>query len=210
MKQGELFAQEVTRISSVRDSHDLKRDLEKFKIIRPNDLRGPFGVTQRALTGMNYQVLEDVFYGMHNVNVPSEMLYVENGNEIIANLLATGRLKRFNGHLKNGNIPRDFLNLIAYMNRVAFDDKSFRRTSPSFGKRFESSNGKQGGRLELLDPEVGEAFVESFFRRYVPSSREEPENGDAFYDPNSDASSKKTYAQRIYRFLKRKEDALNI
>lgn len=129
--------------------------------------------------------LENLYYGTYNINVPSEMRDVQNPEEILANYIATGILKRNNGH-KHLNLPIDFLDLVAKMNKHIYSGKN--RSRIAFRKmmrgatrkpyeRFPSESGDLRKRLESLNPEIKEQFVESFFSDYIPSQRESKTHG---------------------------------
>jgi len=165
--------------------------------------RVSFGVTQTGLKKTSYRILEDIFYGMNNLEIPLEMLSIENPAEILSEYFAAGSLKRGNAHLNpNANVPRDFLRLVNYINRYSYNNKRFASLTHKFKKSscFDSSPGKQMERLGILEQSVKEGFVNSFFAKYRPSNKEDSVN-QAFYDPNCDGRSKGIYADLIYSKL---------
>ncbi len=160
-----------------------------------------FGVTQTGLKKASYGVLENIFYGMNNLEIPLEILSIENPAEILSEYFAAGSLKRGDAHRNpNANVPRDFLRLVNHINRNSYSNIGFADLTHKFKKSscFNSSPGKQMERLELLEPSVKEGFVNSFLAEYRPSNIEYPFDSDAFYDPNCDGRSKGIYADRIY------------
>jgi len=158
-----------------------------------------FGITKKGLKNASYPVLENIFYGMYNLKIPGEMLKIENPAEILANYYSSGILKRYDAHLNQSQkIPNDFLDLVKYLNKTAWGDLDFAKVSHEFKKRFDSSPGMQRKRLEGLSSIVKTEFVNSFFSPYLPSKREQPNNPKAFYDPNSNGTDKKVYADIIY------------
>ncbi len=145
--------------------------------------------------------LEDIFYGVHNLWVPTQMLGIENPAEIVANYLACGVLKRYNSHKNNESIPRgSFSGLVKYMNSIAYSYPIFLRKHREFRTRFPATPGKQEERLAGLSGEVKRKFCASFWRNYNPSTREEPENPQAFYDPMTQSG----YVNFVYQHLKRR------
>jgi hypothetical protein len=160
----------------------------------PN-LADAFGVTKTGLDKGSYGVLENIFYGMPNIKIPLEMLSIENPVEILSIYLATSILKKGNLHRSsNSDIPRDFLKLVAYLNRCSYTSKGFRSLAKEF-KDKECFDIEQEIRLKLLEQDVEERFVNSFFATYKPSNKE---NLGGFYDPNCDGRSKGIYTNLIY------------
>ena len=152
-----------------------------------------WGIRKVDLKKLNYDNLEDTFYGIHNLGVPIEMLDIENPDEIVANYVATGIMKRWNKHLDT-DLPRDFLDLVRKMNEVAYKT-NLRLLARDCKKRFSRN---QQERLSGLDKSLQSTFVNSFFSCYRPSLKEEPSNPNAFYDPNADGRNKDIYISRIY------------
>jgi len=160
---------------------------------------GNWDLRKKDLINFSRSTLEDVFYGIHNLWVPTQMLDLENPDEIIANYLAAGVLKRYNGHKVNDNIPKgSFSELIKYMNRVAYSNPVFAANSHNFKRRFSANPGEQVERLAGLSGEVKRQFCRSFYRSYIASDKEEPKNYEAFYDP----SFRHGYMDRIYQHFK--------
>jgi len=173
----------------------------KLEIFGRN-LDDAFGVTQTKLNKGSYGVLENIFYGMNNLEISLEILSIENPAEILSEYFAAGSLKRGDAHRNpNANVPRDFLRLVNYINRNSYSNIGFANLTHKFKKCFDSSPGKQMERLEILEPSVKEGFVNSFRAKYRPSNKEDSVN-QAFYDPNYDGGSKGTYANLIYSKLK--------
>ncbi len=167
-----------------------------------------FGVTNTGLKKGSYGVLENIFYGIHNLEISLEILSIENPAEILSEYFAAGSLKRGSAHF-NPNIPQDFFKLVHYMNEYSYNNKKFASLAHKFKKSscFDSSPGKQRERLELLEQSVKEGFVNSFLAKYRPSNKEDSVN-QAFYDPNYDGEDKGIYADMIYKKLKSLSDRL--
>ncbi|MEM0465555.1 MAG: hypothetical protein QXW97_02530 [Candidatus Pacearchaeota archaeon] len=144
-----------------------------------------WGIRKKDLECLKKETIEDIFYGTRNLYVPTEILDLEHPMEIIANYLAAGNLKRYNAHLNNEKIPREsFSELIKFMNRVAYSYLDFAKHSHSYKKRkFKIS--KQSDRLSRLPNDVKRKFCISFWKKYIPSNIEAPNNYEAFYDPLS-------------------------
>lgn len=159
--------------------------------------RVAFGVTQTGLKKASYDILENIFYGMHNLEIPLEILSIENPAEILSKYLAAGGLKRGNAH-RHPSVPRDFFKLIRYMDRYSYNKMESFAHKFKKSSCFNSSPGEQIERLEFLEESVMEGFVNSFLANYRPSNIEYPFDSDAFYDPNCDGRSKGIYANLIY------------
>ena len=156
-----------------------------------------FGVTKTGLKKASYNVLEHIFYGMRNIKIPLEMLSIENPTEILSICLATSILKKENLHRSSdSDIPRDFLELVVYLNKCSYTSKGFRSLAKEF-KDKECFDIEQEIRLKLLEQDVEERFVNSFFAPHKSSNKEDPVGYD-FGDPNYDGESKKIYVDIIY------------
>lgn len=182
-----------------QDSSQSSQDFhaEDYKRIKVPRL---WGVQKQHLKRLNKDTLENIFYGSWNLWVPGDMLDLENPFEILANYLAAGILKRYDGHLGREDIPRGhFSDLVKFMNEIAYGYRNFTRALQSFrsSNRFSVNPGDQERRLDSLDGQIKRQFCASFFRKYRASKREEPENPDSFYDPNN----KDNYVDRIYEHL---------
>jgi hypothetical protein len=160
-----------------------------------------FGIRRKDLSVLGYKTLEHIFYGIHNIDIPYEMLEAMNPDEILAKYYSAGRTKRNNYHLREPQ-PEDFVTLTREMDRNAY---------PAIGvmardakKRLPHKDGEQRARLDSLPENVKQAFVESFFSGYVPSIRESMYHPDAFYDRNIDGHSREVYVTDIYRFFEHK------
>jgi len=160
--------------------------------------RVAFGVTNTGLKKGGYGVLENIFYGMHNLEIPLEILSIENPTEILSNYFAAGSLKRGNVH-PNPNVPHDFFKLVDYINRYSYNNKRFASLAQKFKKSscFDDHLGEQRKRLEFLEQSVMDGFVNSFLAEYRPSDKENSFSY-FFHDPNYDGGSKGTYANLIY------------
>ena len=159
-----------------------------------------FGITKTGLNEGSYSVLENIFYGMRNIKISSEIMSIENPAGILADYFAAGILKRRNAHLNMLNIPCDFFMLVNYLNLYSHNDKGFARLAPKFKKCFDDSPREQKKRFELLNPRVRKEFVDSFFAPYKSSNKEDPVGYD-FGDPNYDGGSKEVYAKMIHKEL---------
>ena len=60
----------------------------------------PFGIRKKDLQNLDYYGLKAAFYGLHNLDIPTEMLSNENPDEIAAKYIAAYILKRNNSHLR--------------------------------------------------------------------------------------------------------------
>ena len=164
--------------------------------------RVAFGITKTSLKKGSYGVLENIFYGMYNIEIPLEILSIENPAEILSNYFAAGSLKRENVP-PNPNIPHDFLSLVNYINEHSYKNIKFASLAHKFKKSscFDSRPGEQRKRLEFLEQSVMDGFVNSFLAEYRSSDKENSFSY-FFHDPNREGESKVIYADIIYEKLK--------
>ncbi|MBW2977492.1 hypothetical protein KY331_01485 [Candidatus Woesearchaeota archaeon] len=156
-----------------------------------------WGIRKKDLSLIAKRHLEDVFYGVYNLDIPVEMMDAMNPDEILAKYCAAGEVKRYNGHLSTG-LPTDFLELARLL-----DKRGYRKIGYMVSKcnrRFSTNKGDQEKRLRALDQSVQEAFVKEFFKAYRPSTREEPSNPNAFEDHHD--HGKRFYEKVIYNVIK--------
>lgn len=155
---------------------------EKLRVVVPKN----WGIRKVDFQKLSKNTLEQIYYGAGNLWVPTEMLDLEHPEEIVANYLGAGALKRYNAHLSNEQIPkRSFSELVKFMNRAAYDGFiDFAKQSHSY-KRREFPIAEQSNRLALLSREVKGKFCASFWKGY-----KSPE-----YDPRT----RNGYVDAIYR-----------
>lgn len=184
---------------------EIQKSLFEKELFSDSNHAVAFGVTKTGLLKGSYSVLENIFYGIHNLKIPLEMLNIENPAEILANYFTAGSLKRRNQYtsLETLGIPQNFLELVDYINKHSYNNKGFAALAHNFKKCFDDSPGKQKEKLGLLEESVGDRFVGMFFFKYRFSNKDQQFNYD-FYDPNWewDARDKGKYADRIYEELK--------
>jgi len=158
-----------------------------------------WGIRKKDLALIAKRSLEDIYYGIYNLDIPVEMMNAMNPDEILAKYCAAGDAKRYDGHIATG-FPVDFLELIKLL-----DKGGYRKMGHMAGKcnrKFSADKGEQQKRLQALDQSVQDAFVKEFFRPYRPSTREEPSNPNAFEDHQD--HSKKFYEKAVYTMLEYK------
>jgi hypothetical protein len=160
-----------------------------------------FGIRKRDLQVLGYKTLEHIFYGTKNINIPDEMLAIMNPDEILAKYYSVGRMKRNNNHLREPQ-PEDFVTLTREMDKKAYPMIGVMARDAK--KRLPHKDGDQRARLDSLDQDVKQAFVESFRSQYIPSVRESMYHPQAFYDRNIDGTSREVYVTDIYRFFEHK------
>ena len=187
---------ETTQSSLFTDHLSDNRLVVETKLRNLGRNRVAFGITNTGLKKASYGVLENIFYGMRNIEIPLEMLSIENPAEILSKYLAAGGLKRGNAH-RHPSVPRDFFKLIRYMDRYSYNKMESFAHKFKKSSCFDSGPGEQIERLEFLEESVMEGFVNSFLAKYRPSNKEDSVN-QAFYDPNYDGGSKGIYANLIY------------
>jgi hypothetical protein len=179
-------------------AEDVDSDLERLAEAEVSvSVHMYWGIRQKDIQSLNYMTLKNIFYGMHNVEMPGEMLNALNPDEILSKWYGAGLMKRHDAHL-GMTIPHDFYAVCRAMDEKSYSEGSFRKMSSGCNKHFPSSRGEQKKRLDQTSDAAQKRFVDSFFREYVPSAREAPDNPAAFHDPNHDGRSKKEYVRSIY------------
>ena len=156
-----------------------------------------WGIRRKDFELLSYSCLESIFYGIHNIEISLDMLNIENPDEIIAKIFGAGNLKRYNRNMHS--IPTEFISLCKLLDRTANQQIGY--MASQCRKRFPSKPGDQEKRLLTLSNCVKNIFTESFFKPYIPSQRQEPNNPDAFHDPNIDGRDRTIYINKIYRYL---------
>jgi len=191
------------------DQVEAERLLEKWEKQEYDTQEPPklWGIRKKDLSQLSYDSLENIFYGIPNLTIPTEMLDVLNPEEILAEYYGAGTLKRDNLHRPNGTLLdqfQEFYSLVRKMDSLAYHykEKSFLTMVVGSKKRFSSKPNEQKRRLGSLDEGIRHAFVQSFSEPYVPSKREQPSLPDAFYDPNIDGRNKQLYVDEIYRKIR--------
>ncbi len=179
-------------------------ELNKLRDLGRN--RIALGVTKTGLSQGDPEALKYIFYGMHNLEIPLEILSIENPAEILSKYFAAGGLKRGNAHRNpDANIPGGFLRLVNYINWCSYNsyshnNRGFVSLAHKFKKCFNDSSKKQRERFELLEQsmgeDVGKEFVRSFFSPYRYSDKENSLIYD-FHDPGN----KKDRVGMIYNKL---------
>lgn len=158
-----------------------------------------FGITETILRKGNSSVLKNILYGMYNLEIPLEMLSIENAAEILSKCFAAGDLKRGNAHrLSDSKIPHDFLRLVRYMDSYSYNN-GFASLANKFEEYFDSGPWEQVKRLKLLEQsvrdvrDIGGEFVKSFLSLYKPSDKE-----NSFIYAFHDLDYKGFYVDGIY------------
>ena len=171
------------------------------------------GIRKKDLRNLDYYGLKAAFYGLHNLDIPIEILNNENPDEIAAKYIAAYILKRNNNHLRKpfstktnydlfDDSPVEFNEVIRRMDDCAY--RYLRDLKENCVKKFSANSGDQLRRLGSLEDSVKRSFMDSFFKIYRPSMVEQPDNVAAFYDPNCDGRNGSVYINRIYEILKNK------
>lgn len=176
-----------------------KIKVPRKKIIAPKN----WGVSAKTLNGLRFSQLETLFYGIHNLTVPRDMLNLMTGIEVVSKFYSAGSLKRYNSHLvEKSDLPRDFLGLVKKMDIES--NYRLRGLPIRFWKGFPESYSDLSEKFSDLSEDNRQAFVDSFFSEYVPSLREAPLQPNAFYDPNCDGHNKMIYARAVNNFLNKR------
>lgn len=189
---GEIIQSPLFKTGPLSDSRLVElRELGRNRIA--------LGLTKKILDQGNSDVLKYIFYGINNLEIPLEILSIENPAEILSNYFAAGGLKKGNRHrLSDSKIPHDFLKLVQYMNKCSYGykDGRFASLASKFKDKecFDSGPWEQMKRLELLEQSVKKRFVNSFLDLYKFSDKENSYIRD-FYD----RGDKKFYADSIYK-----------
>ena len=185
-RQGDLFRPE--------EKSDLESTVQDVPV--PKN----WGITKSQLNGLGYDTLEQIFYGIHNLDISSEMMDVLNPPEILSKYYGAGVVKRGGSHETRFQGKR-FEEIYKELDRLAYGQPDFLTMSRRYKKnRFETTPGSQTKRLMELNPEVRDAFVESILEPYIPSTRESKSHGK-FNDPNIDGRSKTIYVNTIFKII---------
>jgi hypothetical protein len=174
---------------------------EMRKSPRERGIPQNFGIRRKDLEVLGYKALKHIFYGTRNINIPDEMLEIMNPDEILAKYYSAGMMKSNNNHLREPQ-PEDFVTLTREMDRKAY--RMIGVMARDAKKRLSHGNLEQRARLDSLQENVKQAFVESFHEQYNPSIRESMYHPKAFYDRNIDGASREVYVTDIYRFFEHK------
>ena len=204
--RGEIGLHEQSRTEIISRENEQLTLWEGREKIEEVIVRMPkvWGIRKADLGEMLYRDLEDVFYGLHNLAMPNAMANVLNPDEILVKYLAAYRLKRGDRHLKTDFPKRDFVEVVRVMDDEGYSQIGY--MAKGCKKRFSYKPLEQLKRLKALSDNVQGAFVDAFFEKYNPSNRQEPENPQAFYDPNCDGASERVYINRIYEILKARQE----
>jgi len=160
-----------------------------------------FGIKKGHLTGLEYNTLKDVFYGMNQFSAPKQMLAAMNPTEILALYAGIQGLKeRF---IRDVKLPENtvFENLVSAMvskplevsGTLAYQHNRSRKIYPA-------EPGALKKRMAALPSETKLKFMNLLEqpRRY---SNAEKTPAEDFYDPNCDGHSVKVYVNAILRMI---------
>lgn len=175
-------------------------------------------IRKQDLTFLSYKALENIYYGLHNLKIPSEMLSVMNIDEIVAKYCATAELKRSSVYPKQ---HEKFLDMVRNMTRAGgtpaeldegivslvtkMDEIGYSFIAPmavACKKTYPSDSLSQILRISGLDEGVKRSFANSVFTEYRPSITEDSHNPRSFIDPNRDGMSSDIYVRHIHKLLK--------
>lgn len=175
-----------------------------------------YGVTRKDMSGFknnqpgNYEALERILIGIHNINVPHKILRELNSSEILALYLGIGQLKTY-GRVKKGHEEKSYTNIM----KMDFADQM--SLLISYGYRYNGirimknsgfrehliGRGELKKRMSEIHPSVQRQFVDSLKKPTVKSNRYDRING--FYDPNpeglKDWTAKNIYVNHIVKLL---------
>jgi hypothetical protein len=174
---------------------------EMQKSPRERGIPRNYGIRRKDLAVLGKTTLKHIFYGIHNIDIPDEMLESMNPDEILTKYYSAGAKKYNNNHLRNPE-PEDFVTLTKDMDRQAYPMIGVMARDAK--KRLPHGRLDQRARLDSLPDRVKYDFVESFFSYFIRSTREAPHDPDSFYNRNMDGDDKEVYATDIYRFFEHK------
>lgn len=160
-----------------------------------------WGLKKADLQVLPYNVLAQIFRGVHNLIVPNAMAEVLNPDELLAKYRGAALLKKNDAHLRN---IYDFLGLVRALDTIAYDGRFSPLVERARGRNFPAESGAQRARLKTLRDETNEAFLASFEEKYNWSNNECPDNF-SYYDPNCDGADKRIYVDRIFGKLKERQ-----
>ena len=137
-----------------------------FKV-KPKDIgrnvADAFGIKKTRLLEGDCGALENIFLGMHNLEIPPKMLIIQEGEETLRDFFVAGDLKKRNPKpYLNSDIPQNFSELKKYINWYS-DKPGFACFKDIFKKCF---NIEHEIRLSLLNQNDQKRFVKSFLADY--------------------------------------------
>jgi hypothetical protein len=177
------------------------RDETETKILPSRN----WGILKKDVDFLSYGSLQKLFYGMHNLTVPYEMLASETQDEIFANFMAAAYYKKSG---LTSTLPQTFPEVVRAMNSHVYRGTNLialKGVLQEEGRRRFGDN--QQERLSKLDEIVGREFVQSLNRPYRFSNREVVDGSRGDYeDPNSDGHSKNIYARAVWDRIQKMYD----
>ena len=104
-------------------------------------------------------------------------------------------MKRGDTHLQH-DPPSNFDELILKMDQMSYKDLAW--VLQRFNRRYTTKPGAQLARLQTLDENTRQVFVDSFYQQYIPSNLESSTHGK-WMDPRIDGPVRKSaYVNRIH------------
>jgi len=176
-------------------------DVENYGIIK-EDLR-----CFRSKAKGNYEALEDIFYGIHNIDVPHEQLQRMNSAEILALYLGTGELKRnmeIDGTKYIDIINKPIEEIVSKLVNFGFKYNGIRTMQKRGFVKHDTSRGALKKRMKELPFEVKDEFLSSLKKPYRKSNIDDKIKFE-FYDSNveghKDYTTKRIYISNIDRIM---------
>ncbi|MBU0898554.1 MAG: hypothetical protein KKB03_04615 [Nanoarchaeota archaeon] len=156
-----------------------------------------------TLASGGYDAIENIFCGIHNLDMPFEVLDLMNPDEIISCYYATALLKYCNAHLKSG-LPKEFGDIVKEMNKESYGSAIFRNMAKNCKRELPYKPSDQQRRLKQISTESKNEFVDSFFEPVIVSEKyvhKDDYTKKTFYDPNIDGKDRAIYVDRAWTFF---------
>jgi len=167
-----------------------------------------YGIQKKHLNYLGYDDLRDIFFGMHNIDTPHEMLVMLNPAEILSIYMAVGAIKRSSSQ-HNDFITRfdNIEELVREFNRITYTGSNLASIKRDAPNPHSDKPGDQKKRIYSLDDEVKRRFIESFKQPYFGSIQEGYYGKGEYPDPAYEGAdkpfskNKKVYSNKIFTLI---------
>lgn len=146
-----------------------------------------FGFTKKSLDEFSYSALRTIFFGMHAIDIPPNLMAELNPAEILAKYYGTRCAKQRRVPFSGAG----FSALVRLLDGLAYKNPEFRAAALKLPAPYPTDADAQQKRLAFVDDTIKKAFVRSFL---APSR--------SFHDPNYDGHDKRLYVNAAYAILK--------
>jgi hypothetical protein len=199
-----IIINEVGGIEGIRKERD-NRDPTITKLLNkswytPSPIVSPKSpdIKRADVAVIPYNGLENIFYGIHNFNIPLDVKQFFEGIELLGQYYSAGSIKRYNSFKRGKGVTKEPEELLLYLHRLAiahsggnFKRKLLTVDQNSMVERFRQAS---------IDNRKG--YSDAFHLDYIPSDRETVLG--KFHDPNCDGRNSRVYVDRIMALTSKK------